>query len=189
MIRSTFTAELHCQYGQVGVIDTPLSAHPIFSADQDGWLCTEALRGETASFKPVIFEFTFIKETENRIHYTINCADTWDFAGARLEQNRNGWLGLYGTYVIGRVADALNPANLLPPLQDQWKIETLQEWDGDVESAESIEFYLRDKHGHRVAQVLARYTRNKPPLRYWFLHAGDMDGEILRFCLRNIKVS
>ncbi|MNN68488.1 hypothetical protein D3C81_1842020 [compost metagenome] len=91
--------------------------------------------------------------------------------------------------MIGRLVDKLDPINALPSHQDQWKIETLQEWDGDVESAESIEFYLRDKHGHRVAQVLARYTRNKPPLRYWFLHAGEMDGEILRFFLRNIKVS
>ncbi|MGE8305150.1 MAG: hypothetical protein ACN6PW_11905 [Pseudomonas kermanshahensis] len=41
MIRSTFTAALHCQYGQVGVIDTPSWAHPFFSADQDGWLCTD----------------------------------------------------------------------------------------------------------------------------------------------------
>ncbi|MDZ3993226.1 hypothetical protein [Pseudomonas sp. Teo4] len=189
MLQRTFTAELHCQYGRVGVVETPLAADPRFSADQEGWLCTEDRRGATLSFKPIVFQFLFIEKKNDRIHYRVNCADTWQYAGARLEQNKNGWLGLYGTHVIGRVIDALNPANLLPALQPIWKIETLQAWDGDIQNAENIAFYLRDRNGHRVAQVESIYRRSTPHLRHWFLNAGQMDGEILKFHLHNIKVS
>jgi len=189
MIRSNFTAELHCQHGRVGVVETPLAAHPIFSADQDGWLCTEGARGATASFKPIVFEFVFIEHKGNRTLYRINCVNSWEYAGAKLEKNRNGWLGLYGTHVIGRLLDVLDPKNLVPQLQHVWKVETLQDWDGEMNSAESIEFYLRDKEGYRVAEVDAVYTRSKPKLRNGFLHAGDMKGEIMKFQLRNISLS
>ncbi|MCX2687598.1 hypothetical protein OO306_18865 [Pseudomonas sp. DCB_AW] len=192
MIRSTFTAALHCQYGQVGVVDTPRWAHPLFSADQDGWLCTDDKRGFTASFKPIEFTFTFVNATNNRLYYRINSATGPTFLSGRLEQNSNGWLGMYGYAWGDDLANCIFPPSLLarlPALQDMWKMELLDAWDGDLESAEHVEFYLRDEKGHRVAQVEARYTRNKPPLRHWFLHAGNKAGEILRFHLRNIKVA
>ncbi|AGZ36267.1 hypothetical protein C4Q28_08770 [Pseudomonas sp. SWI6] len=189
MLHRTFTAELHCQHGRVGVVETPLAAHPLYAADQDGWLCTEDYRGATLSFRPITFEFVFIEEKHDRTLYRIQCADTWEYRGARLQQNKNGWLGLYGTHVAGRIIDALNPVNLLPTRQTIWKIETLQPWDGDIQSAENIEFYLRDKDGYRVAHIKSVYTRNKPHLHHWFLNAGNMDGEILRFQLRNITVA
>lgn len=189
MLQRTFTAELHCQHGRVGVVETPLAAHPLYSADQDGWLCTEDHRGETVSFKPIVFQFLFIEKKHDRVHYRIHCANTWEYAGARLENNKNGWLGLYGTHVAGRIIDALNPVNLLPSLKPIWKVETLQAWDGDIQSAEDVEFYLRDRHGYRVALIENIYARNNPRLHHWFLNAGTMDGEILRFHLHDIKVS
>lgn len=191
MIRSTFTAALHCQYGQVGVVDTPLWAHPFFSADQDGWLCTDYKRGDSVSFRPIEFTFTFIEAANNRLHYKINCTTGVKFLSGRLEQNSNGWLGLYGYAWGDDLANCIFPPSLLarlPALQDTWKMELLGPWDGDLESAENVEFYLRDEKGHRVAQVESRYSRNRPPLRHWFLHAGNKAGDILRFHLHDIKV-
>lgn len=186
MIHSNFTAELHCRYGQVGVADTSFSEHPINSAAQDGWLCTRKQRPDKNGFKAVAFDFVFIEKTANRVHYHINCADAWDYSGASLERNSNGWLGLYGTHVVGRLIDAINPANLFGD-REHWKIETLQEWDGDLQSAEGIEFYLRDQDGHRVAQVGTR--KDEMGLGHYFLNSTKGGGEILTFTLRNITVA
>ncbi|MDF9616653.1 hypothetical protein P5705_03255 [Pseudomonas entomophila] len=185
MIRSNFTAELHCQHGQVVVVDTAFADHLFTSADEDGWLSTE--RAKPTGFKRVDFSFQFIKHEGDRTHYFITCAQSWDYAGARLEQNKNGWLGLYGTHVIGRIIDAINPSNLLRPT-DFWKIETLQPWDGDVQSAQNIEFYLRDKYGHRVSQALPS-SETITLSHDTFLNAGKHKGEILKFKLRNIQLA
>ncbi|MNJ66337.1 hypothetical protein D3C77_624070 [compost metagenome] len=90
---------------------------------------------------------------------------------------------MYATHLVGRVIDALNPTTPLSISSGArlWKIETLQEWDGKVGSAGGIECYLRDSHGHRVAQVAYLNGRS-------YLHAGDLDGEILTFRLRNIRL-
>lgn len=187
MIRSNFTAELHCQYGRVGVVDTPISAHPIFSADQDGWLCTDDKRGESVSFKPIRFRFEFVRHetAPDRHFYYITCVDSWEFSGAKLDSNSNGWVGLYGTYILGRLNEELNPFYWIPVI---WKIQCLQEWDGDIESAPDIEFYLRDRNGYRIAHAEAIYERNHPRLRHWFLNAGPNEGEILKFHLHEIKL-
>lgn len=187
MIRANFTAELHCKYGQVVIADTSFSAHPFTSADEDGWLCTEQARDAAAKkgeFKRVAFDFAFIKQEGNRAYYQITCGQHWDYAGSRLERNRNGWLGLYGTNVVGRIIDSVN----LTRAADHWKIETLQPWDGDPESAESIGFYLRDRFGYRVAQT--RPDPNKVALSYRpFLNASELPGEVLQFNLRNIQLA
>lgn len=189
MINANFTAELHCRHGQVVVADTSFSAHPFTSADEDGWLSTEAARtrkGQKA-FKPVAFYFEFLRQEENRTLYYISCAQHWDYQGARLERNSDGWLGLYGTHVAGRVLDALNPANLVRS-REYWKIETLAAWDGDVRSAESISFYLRDKHGQRVAHT--HPSGDKVALDYGlYLNASQLPGEVLEFQLRNIQLA
>ncbi|HDS1815852.1 TPA: hypothetical protein QEM96_000469 [Pseudomonas putida] len=191
MIRSTFTAELHSQFGRIGVVDTPYWAYPPFAADQDGWLCTEDKRGESVSFKLLTFKFTFIEETPNRLIYRINSTADFKFNNARLGQNLNGWLGMYGYGLADDLTNVIFPPALIvkaPYFQDRWKIELLHEWDGNMESAQDIEFYLRDKDGHRVAQVRSTYQDRFETLHHWFLHAGAKDGDILRFHLHDIKV-
>ncbi|MBC3501621.1 hypothetical protein HU761_09340 [Pseudomonas sp. SWRI59] len=191
MIRSTFTAELHSQFGRIGVVDTPYWAYPPFAANQDGWLCTDDERGDSVSFKPLTFKFTFIEETANRLIYRINSTADAKFNNARLEQNSNGWLGMYGYGLTYELTSGLNPSALLnkaPFFQDQWKIELLDKWDGNLTGAEDVEFYLRDKDGHRVSQVMSVYKDRFETLRHWFLHAGTKDGTILKFHLHAIKV-
>jgi hypothetical protein len=196
MIHSNFTAELHCQHGRVGVAATGYYDSP-FSPLSQGWLCPDEKQADTAYLTPVVFDFTFIEQRGDRIHYHINCSDTFDYAGARLAQDNSGWLCLYGMSVAGRIWNALNPANLFPQSQPEWKFELLQPWDGDIESIEEVEFYLRNRHGYRIALVdshhvdtsAPRWALEKQPRTYehWYLHAGTKDGEILRFCLRNVK--
>jgi hypothetical protein len=188
MIRANFTAELYTRFGRVGVSDTSvdyLGPLAINSAKHEGWLCTEAglnLPNPILEFFPLRFHFQYVKEEPSRTYYFISGTDSVAYSGSRLEQSKNGWLGMYGTHLVGRVTDALNPANLLDNFSDKhlWKIETLQEWDGEVASARGIEFYLRDSQGHRVAQVAE--------CAHSYLHAGDLDGEILKFQLHNIRL-
>lgn len=187
MISSNFTAELHCQYGQVGVADTKEFQNPTFQEAQDGWLCADGARPPKYGFKPIVFAFHFVKKTEKRWYYNITCENNWDYAGSRLEQNSAGWLGLYGTHVLGRVIDFANPANLV---RDQvvWKIETLQPWDGELASAPGIDLYIRDQLGYRVSQVLSLQHYRGNQVKFQFLHAGQREGEILTFNLRNIQL-
>jgi hypothetical protein len=190
MIRANFTAELHCKYGQVVIADRSFGAHPFTSADEDGWLCTELGRNTPANkgeFKRVAFDFEYLKHDENRTYYNITCGQHWDYAGSRLERNSNGWLGLYGTNVVGRIIDSVNLANLVRPA-DHWKIETLQPWDGNSASAENIAFYLRDRFGYRVAHTRPRL--DTIALTYNpFLNASELEGEVLEFNLRNIELA
>lgn len=189
MFPTTFTAELHCQHGRVGVVETPIYVHPAFSIDQDGWLCTEDQRGDTPSFLPIRFLFKFVKKSGNRLHYQINGAETWKYFGSILRQNKKGWLGLYASHVMGRLLEWSPPSVIDKAFNDQaqWKIELLQEWDGSLESAGNIPFYLRDASGYRVALVKAIYDREKPVRHNWFLNAGEKDGEILVFHLKDIQ--
>lgn len=188
MIHANFTAELHCRHGQVVIADTSFSTHPFTSADEDGWLSTEAARTLDGrnEFKPVRFHFAFIKHDANRTLYYISSAEHWDYTGARLERNSDGWLGLYGTHVLGRVTDSVNPVNLFSAAQ-YWKIETLSPWDGELQSAESTAFYLRDQYGHRVAHT--RPAADTFALSYGhFLNASELPGEVLEFRLRDIQL-
>lgn len=187
MINADFTAELHCRHGQVVVTDTSIFAHPYISADEDGWLSTEAARAEQKEFKPIAFHFKFIKQEVDGALYSISCAQHWDYQGARLERNSDGWLGLYGTHVVGRLIDALNPLDLIRP-KAYWKIETLAPWDGNMLSAESIPFYLRDEHGHRVAQTSTSDHKNSFTCGL-FLNASQLEGEVLEFQLRKIQLT
>ena len=184
MIKSNFTAELHCKYGQVVIADTSILMPFIVSNDQDGWLRTEHNGGD---FKRVAFYFEYLRYADDRSYYKISCDQHWDYAGSRLGRNSNGWLGLYGTHVVGRIIDTVNPVTLLGE-PDHWKIETLQPWDGDSASAESIPFYLRDSDGHRVAHTspsAGTFTTTKMP----FLNASSLPGEVLEFNLRNIQLA
>lgn len=184
MIKSNFTAELHCKYGQVVIADTSILTPFIVSNDQDGWLSTEQSGGD---FKRVAFSFEFLRSDATRSYYKISCDQHWDYSGSRLGRNNNGWLGLYGTHIVGRIIDTVNPVTLLSQ-PDHWKIETLQPWDGDPASAESIPFYLRDSFGHRVAHSTpsqGTFTMvNKP-----FLNASSLPGEVLEFKFRNIQLA
>lgn len=180
MIRSNFTAELHSQHGQVSVssygrIGTPTEVLLPLSGFTNGWLS----HGDGPNYTPMRFHFEYVRSEENRILYQITAGETVEFKGARLDKSNDDYLGLYGTGIVGRVTDALNPANLVSDTLNQryWKVEPLAEWNGDVNSADTIDFYLRDKLGYRVA-----VADNKQ------LYAGPAEGEILRFKLRNIKV-
>ncbi|WP_194787980.1 hypothetical protein [Pseudomonas sp. UFMG81] len=182
MILENFTAELHCRHGQVGVADTSFTDNIITSADEDGWLCTRNARTNQEGFKAVSFNFKFHKKNSDRILYAISCADEWDYIDARLERNKNGWLGLYGTHIAGRYIDAIS--TLIHGSQEYiWRIEPLQKWDGNVNSAETIEFYIRDHHGHRVSQTRALVNGRGNGS---YLNASEQEGEILTFTLRNI---
>ncbi|MEC4559797.1 hypothetical protein [Pseudomonas inefficax] len=189
MIQHDFTAELHCKYGQIGVVETPIYVHPLFSLDQDGWLCTEDQRGDTVSFKPLTFTFRFIRNTGDRVHYNIYGAQTWEYFGASMKKNRNGWLGLYATHILGRAIGAYDTFESLVDNQGQWKIEALDTWDGDLQSVESVPFYLRDQNGYRVALSKSTYIREYIKKHYWFLNAGTKEGEILTFHLKNVKAA
>ncbi|GLO23915.1 hypothetical protein [Pseudomonas putida] len=186
MIRSNFTAELHSQHGQVlvscyGTIGSKTELFFPFSGFTNGWLCHHP--GKHSNLIPMKFHFEYIRSEENRVIYQITAGETLEFKWARLDKDNEDRLGLYGTGIIGRVTDKLNPVNLVNDALDlyYWKVEPLEEWDGDVNSADKVDFYLRDKFGHRVAVANDQAnTKN--------LFAGSADGEILRFRLRNIEV-
>ena len=194
MIRANFTATLHNVHrGQIVVADN--NVHPVLGLDEDGWLCTTAARRSVPrsadEFQRLAFHFEFIEHREDRTHYYITCAEHWAYIGARLESSSNGWLGLYGTHVAGRVRDVLNaphPYNLLRT-RPYWKIETLQPWDGTVESAGLVPFYLRDMNGYRVAESL---SDNVPVLdlgRQYYLNASERTGDVLEFFLSDIQLT
>lgn len=187
MIHSNFTAELHSQHGQVGVIETsagvPLIYAPLENEDS-GWLCHNRpdLRG---TFIPVRFQFQFIKAKEKQAYYSLTTTGAGDYEGSRLEANKFDWLGLYGTHTLGNIVDAVNPVRLLG--QHYWKVEPLQNWDGEVTSAASVDFNLRDSNGYRVCEAM-----NNPvigSIKGKFLRAGNNDGEILTFRLHDIRLS
>jgi len=189
MLHNSFTAELHCQYGRVGVVETPVYVHPLFSLDQDGWLCTEDQR-DPASFKPVTFHFKFIKQSGDRLHYDITGEDTWQYFGSKLRKNANGWLGLYASHVVGRVVAYSTPLLYRQVFGGQeWKIQALDEWDGNFDDVEQIRFYIRDSEGHRIALAKEVYTRDKEKIHHWFLNAGNKDGELLVFTFKNIQLT
>jgi hypothetical protein len=190
MLPTDFTAELHCKYGQVGAADTPALSLTSTAIDQDGWLCTENTRPKNLGFTPITFSFKFIDTIDGKNHYRINAVGTWNFDGAKLERNHNGWVGLYGTHIVGRITDALNPFNHFFSAPHRWEIEVLDDWNGEAASAEGKEFWLRDRWGYRVAQTEVEWseiTGRERTLLY--LNASNLDGEILKFHLRNIKVS
>ncbi|HDS1680133.1 TPA: hypothetical protein QEM39_001644 [Pseudomonas putida] len=187
MIRSHFTAELHSQHGHVGVIETsagvPLIYAPLENEDS-GWLCHNQPE-RIGTFVPVRFQFQFLKATDNYVHYSLTATGAGAYEGARLEANKFDWLGLYGTHTLGTIVDALNPVKLLE--RHYWKVEPLQDWDGEVTSAASVDFNLRDRHGYRVCEAM-----NDPligSIKGKFLRAGDNDGEILTFRLHDIQLT
>lgn len=184
MILSDFVAELHCQHGQVGVATTTFGDNPIKSAGEDGWLCTKAARPDEARFDPVAFHFQFLEQKGDRIHYNISCAEGWAYKGALLAQNSDGWVGLYGTHVVGRIVDALSPASLFNGVFNSsfWKIDTHGEWDGTVEGAEKVSFYLRDTEGYIVHQARSQYSG-------YYVRARASGGDHLTFNLRNIQLA
>ncbi|MBF8700127.1 hypothetical protein [Pseudomonas putida] len=193
MIKADFTAELHTHAGRVVVAESSIGQHPFTWLDEDGWLCVDNHRNKHArdEIGRIAFDFTYIKSEKGRDLYYISCNNHWKFAGARLEQNPRGWLGLYGTGVIGRVTDAV--ANFKPQLAglgDYWKIDAFDDWDGDLRSAEEIPFYLRDKHGHRVASTRPEDASTDLSLTFdRFLNASATPGQILTFYLKNIRLA
>lgn len=186
MIHRNFTAELHCRHGQVGTSRWLSPSKPDGETEREGWLLTEAAyQHPLSTFVPLTFHFEYLKEkqTATRSHYRISCLNnftvsSFEYAGARMEQNYKGWLGLYGTGLLGKAIDSITRP-LLGPGESLWKIETLTNWDGNPNSAPNIPFYLRDALGHRVSQ-----------LKIWggaYLNAGELNGEILEFRLQNIQ--
>ncbi|RAS31649.1 MULTISPECIES: hypothetical protein [unclassified Pseudomonas] len=186
MIRSNFTAELHSQHGQVlvtsyGTLGTKSEVLLPLTGFTNGWLCHHP--GKRNNLIPMKFHFEYIRSEENRVIYQITAGETLEFKWARLDKDNADRLGLYGTGLIGRITDNLSPVNVVKNTLDlhYWKVQPLEEWDGDINSADKIDFYLRDKYGYRVAVANDRAnTKN--------LYAGSADGEILRFRLRNIEV-
>ncbi|NQD77694.1 hypothetical protein [Pseudomonas sp. CM27] len=205
MLKADFTAELHREGGGQVVVASPSlfskkgkMFNPEGLVDDEGWLCIDAERDEykftRGEYRPIVFKFNYIKEegkgVGKRTLYSISCKSGWEYDGARLERNARGWLGLYGTGVIGRITDAVTNYPLhLAGLGDYWKIETLQDWDGDLRSAEDVPFYLRDKHGHRVALATPDDAAVDLSTRHdRYLNAGETPGDILKFNLRNINL-
>lgn len=180
MIRQNFTAELHCQYGQIVVKNAPLEPFipTHFETLKEGWLIIDKGNNPKYYYR-LPFEFEYLKTEENRHHYHIACAEGLEFKWARLEQSRNGWLGLYATSLLGRLADVMNPANLFTK-KTVWTIEPLDRWNGDISNVEQIEFYLRNEQDHRVANS---YSESE---NYWGLRASALGGDILKLRLRNI---
>ena len=193
MIKADFTAELYAYGSQVVVVENLPGENPATWADEDGWLCLEAHRDKHSrnGIERISFDFKYIKSEEGRVLYYISCNNSWKYAGARLEQNPRGWLGLYGTGVIGRVTDVVTNLPLhLVGLGDYWKLETLRPWDGDVQSAHTIPFFLRDKHGHRVASTRPADAPLDLSLTHdKYLNASGTPGEVLTFNLRNIQLA
>lgn len=184
MIHSNFTAELHCKYGQVGAVNWPFGHSPLDSTAEDGWLCAQRTYSEAKAFEPLRLRFRFIEQVNERTHYKIYCEEGFSFKGARLDQSRGGWLGLYGAFVVGRLIDSLNPIGAAELNSTIWKIQALEAWDGSVEGAEGLPLHLRDGLGFRVALAKA-----KPGSKSRFLHAGEGDAEVLTFQLRNIQLA
>ncbi|WP_296231612.1 hypothetical protein [Pseudomonas sp. UBA4617] len=107
-----------------------------------------------------------------------------------MQSNRNGWLGLYASHIVGRIID-WSPTALIGRAvsgQQEWKIQMLDAWDGTVEGAEQVRFCLRDSQGYRVALAKEIYTRDKVKRHFWFLNASDKAGEILVFTFKNIEL-
>ena len=199
MIKADFTAELHCEgAGQVVVADASWY-DPAMRLDDQGWLCAENDREDdeltSGQFLRIKFDFEYLRmergSAGERAIYNIKCNNRWNYAGARLERNARGWLGLYGTGWTGRVTDAVTNLPLhLAGFGDYWKIETLRDWNGNVESADSIPFYLRDKHGHRVARAKSKDASVDLSLNQArFLNSGETPGEIVTFYLKNIQLA
>lgn len=179
MIRSSFTAQLTCRHGLVGTSRWVFKKKMVRQEDRDraGWLLTaSAPQHPLSQFVPLTFHFRYLPEmqSDTRSYYVISCLNNISIsgflnAGTRVEQNYNGWLGLYNPFL----SDLLFSGDSV-----HWKIETLQSWDGNPATAHQVPFYLRDAKGHRVSQV-DTYTGS-------YLNAGEMHGEILQFNFVNI---
>ncbi|MFF7106884.1 hypothetical protein [Pseudomonas sichuanensis] len=178
MIPRHFSAELHCQFGQIVVFNAP--SQPPEHMPLNGWLVID--KGNHPNwFKRVAFDFRYLKSEGGRQLYHVESARRSAYESNRLEQSINGWLGLYSHYAVG------NTAYLAPGIghikrQPFWKIEALAEWDGDLTKIEQVEFYMRDKDGYRVSNAYSQFYD------YYGLHAGTRDGDILKFKLRNITL-
>lgn len=192
MLHSSFTAQLNCQHGQIGVthhngVDNKfIIEDPQQSLGRDGWLCAQKTWSKK-DFLPLLFKFDYARHTHNRIYYHISGAGDWKYDGSTLDQSANGWLGLYGTGTTGRLVDLIGQVKGAtgPSERNIWKIECLQQWDGNFDSLHEIDFYLRDAKGHRVSNT--PYTNTKNGVTVKSLHAGGLEGELLTFRLHNVK--
>lgn len=150
MTTSNFTAHMTYDYGQVGVVDS-------LDPSQDGWLCNHL----HDKFRPLRFAFTLISTDDRTRSYRISAAEGWAYVGALVQSNNNGWVGLYGLGVVGRIMESLAAARGLGEAAD-WRMETLTEWDGDLKSAENMEFHLLDKHGQAIGLEKYGHTYFEP---------------------------
>lgn len=187
MSTSNFTAQLHYYDGQIGVVDS-------LDPSQDGWLCTRL----HDKFRGVRFAFTFIDADDRGRSYRISAAEGWAYEGALVQSNGNGWVGLYGLGVVGRIMEALAAARNLGEAAD-WRMETLTEWDGDMKTAENVEFHLLDKHGQAMA--IRKYSHDflqpsgalgkRPQVKQKTFDYLSVDKEAqhkkVRFMLRDIR--
>ncbi|QXH34447.1 hypothetical protein [Pseudomonas muyukensis] len=180
MIQRDFTAELHCQYGQIVVTSVPSSEDDgIQHALRKNWLVVDQ-GNDPAWFRRLTFHFKYLKTDGARHHYQIEIAEPSSIKRQRLEKSTNNWLKFYDHLALGNTAH-LSFLNLTARRQ-YWKIQVLGEWDGDMASAQQVEFYLRDAAVYRVANTYSALYD------YFGLHAGPDDGDILKFHLRNITL-
>lgn len=185
----SFTAELHSQLGRVGVnsgllgnSSMVLPWHLAVAREYNGWLRHLAPGQDATDFLPLRFCFTFMGHdfVSQLPHFQISIPDEGNYGHARLEQNKFGWLGLYGGTLPGRVIDALN---LFSNAENStWALQMIK-----PTGKEAGRFYLSDADGHRVASrpfsdALHPFTRGE------FLYAGERDGRVLRFYFLNMRV-
>jgi len=200
MIRANFTASLTSNQGDIGISDTSLPVTGITTGlDIDGWLCA---RNEFISegpllsahgvirFLPITFKFQYTNDERGHPRYTIS-ADNGNFAytGARLEVNRNGWLGLYSTHLAGRIVDSLSPFPGVSQLRtNSWRIEALEEWDGSMDNVENIDFHLYNYNALPIKLDIQKYVHEGFRSTVPFLRTANAGSGSLMFRLRDIKL-
>lgn len=204
MIRANFTASLTSNQGDIGISDTSLFVSGIKTGlDIDGWLCARnefisegpvLLAHGVIRFLPITFRFQYRKDEHGHPRYTISAdiGDIGDFAyaGARLEVNRNGWLGLYSTHLGGRIIDSLSPVPSASQLlgTDTWRIEALEEWNGNMDNVENIDFHLFNSNTLPITLDIQEYVHEGFKSTVPFLRTANAGSESLMFRLRDIKL-
>lgn len=189
MKATKFTAELAYDQGTIGIVDSTLNPR------QDGWLCPRKHK----QYSPMRFTFTLQDERNGKRFYHIHAAEGWAYTGAMVQTSLNGWVGLYGLGVVGRLVDYVTAVNHRG-VDPRWQIQALTDWDGDLKTLENVELHLLDRYGQ--AMSIESYvhesvtptgigklpTTSHTRAYYVSVNKGAQDRKI-RFKLRDIRAA